>query len=369
MSKGGKTMSDYTFHEKVVVKVQDAIDFEKNLYVAAGMREEDALVVADHLVTADARGVYSHGIQRNNIYLKRFREGGTDPKGVSRIIKEKKATCLIDGGNSMGMVTGKFAMEKAISLAKEYGTSTVSVTGSNHFGTCAYYVQMAADQGMIGMMWTINCGNIMAPWGGTERQLGNNPFGIGIPCKRHPTVILDSATSVVARGKIVVAMKTHSPIPEGWALDKNGNPTTDAEEGYWGTVLPFGGYKGYGLTFTNACLAAILNNSAFGPSIVDFYEEPGKIQNNGYLFQVIDIDSFDDVDAFEKRMDDAVDFIKGGKKADGVDEIFVPGEIEYNARKKALAEGIVYPVEIVGESNGFAEDLGITDRLIGEKEV
>lgn len=356
-------MADYTFKEKVVVDPSDARAFEKALYVAAGMRKEDAAIVADHLVKADERGVYSHGIQRNSIYLNRFKKGGTDPRGVSRVVKEFGGTALIDGGNAMGMVTGKFAMEKAIELARKCGTSAVSVTSSNHFGTCAYYVQMAADAGMIGMMWTINCGNIMAPTGGVERQLGNNPFAFGIPTRRHPTIIFDAATSVVARGKIVVAMKTHSPIPEGWALDKDGNPTTDAEKGYWGTVLPFGGYKGYCQTFVNAMLAAVLNNSAFGPTIIDLYEEPEKIQNNGFLLQCIDVNAIDDIEGFRTRVDEAIDYIKGGKKASGVEEIYVPGEIEANNEAKARKEGITYPIEIVEESHRFAEELGVELRL------
>ena len=120
---------------------------------------------------------------------------------------------------------------------------------------------MATDAGMIAFVWTINCVNIMAPWGGTERQLGNNPFGIAAPCATKPPVLLDMATSVVARGKIVMARKTHTPIPDTWALDVNGNRTTDPEAAYWGTVQPFGTYKGYGLTLMNAIISAILNNS------------------------------------------------------------------------------------------------------------
>lgn len=356
--------SDYHFNEKKIVSIPRILAFEKALYQAGGMSPEDADCVARCLVEADARGVYSHGIQRNSLYFNRFEQHGTDPAGRPGIARQFGATALVDGGNAMGMVVGEYGMNLAIDLARKYGTSAVSITGSNHFGTCAHYLQMAADAGMVAFVWTINCVNIMAPWGGTQRQLGNNPFGIGAPCGDKPAVILDMATSVVARGKIVMARKTHAPIPETWALDVDGHPTTDAEKAYWGTVQPFGGYKGYGLTLMNAIVSAILNNSSFGPDIIDLYEEPGKLQNSGHLFQVVDIRAIDDLDAFKKRMDAAVDYIKNGPKAPGVSEIFVPGEIEANNQKKAQAEGIVYPVEVLEENRVLARRYGLDEALM-----
>lgn len=347
--------SDYYFNEKQSITMDKVFQFEKALYLAAGMNAEDAVSVAEHLVEADARGVYSHGIQRNGIYLERFERGGNSINGRPEVIKRFGATALVDGKNAMGMVVGNYSMNLAIELAKEHGTSAVSITGSNHFGTCAHYLQMAADAGMIGFVWTINCVNIMAPWGGTERQLGNNPFGMGIPCGEKDDIILDMATSVVARGKIVMARKTNSQIPSEWALDLEGNPTTDAEKAYWGTVQPFAGYKGYGLTFVNAAISAILNGSSFGKDIIDLYEEPEKIQNSGHLFQCINIDAIDNLEMFKQRMDEAVDYLKNGKKAAGTDEIFVPGELEANSLKKAKIQGIDYPVEVLDECRTLAE--------------
>ena len=356
-------MSDYHFNDKKVINISDAIAFEEALYIAAGMRPKEATQGAEILVEADARGVYSHGIQRNSIYLERFEKGGTDPKAEPEVIRQFGATALVDGKNAMGMITGEYAMNLAIDLAKKYGTSAVSVTGGNHFGTCAHYLKMATDAGMIAFVWTINCVNIMAPWGGTERQLGNNPFGIAAPCATKPPVLLDMATSVVARGKIVMARKTHTPIPDTWALDVNGNRTTDPEAAYWGTVQPFGTYKGYGLTLMNAIISAILNNSSFGKDIIDLYEEPEKIQNSGHLFQCIDINAIDELESFLKRMDDAVDYIKSGKKADGIKEIFVPGEIEARNWEKAKTDGIIYPIEVINEENELAQKYNISQRL------
>jgi len=357
--------SDYTFNDKVVLPMEKVLKCQKALYMAAGMSEEDATCVAQHLVEADARGVYSHGIQRTPLYFNRFEKGGTNPNARPEIVKKVGATALVDGHNAMGMIAATYGMNLAIDLAKKYGTSAVSITNSNHFGTCAHYVDMAANAGMIGFCWTINCVNIMAPWGGVERQLGNNPFAIGVPCGNKPNVILDMATSVVARGKIVMARKTNASIPEGWALDINGNPTTDPEAAYWGTVLPVGGYKGYGLALMIAIISAILNNSSFGPDMIDLYEDPDKIQNSGHLMQCIDINAIDNLDAFKKRMDEAVDYIKNGKKANGIKEIYVPGEIEANNLKRSIKEGIVYPVEVILENRKLAEkyDVPVEYRL------
>ena len=228
---------DYKFNETTLVSCERAVDCQKALYQAAGMSDKDALCVAKNLVEADARGVYSHGIQRTSLYFERFEKGGTSVDSRPEIVRQTGATALVNGHNAMGMVVGEYGMKLAIEMARKNGTSAVSITGSNHFGTCAHYLNMATTAGMIGFVWTINCVNIMAPWGGTERQLGNNPFGIGIPCGARPDVIMDMATSVVARGKIVMARKTKAPIPDTWACDTNGRPTSDPEAAYWGTVL------------------------------------------------------------------------------------------------------------------------------------
>lgn len=356
-------MADYSFNEQIVLPAEKVFQWQKAIYMGAGLNEKDAARVADHLVTADARGVYSHGIMRTSIYMNRFEHGGMDPKACPKIVRQFGSTALVDGNNAIGMVSAAYGMELAIDIAKKQGTSAVSVTGSNHLGTCAYYTQMAAKENMIGFCWTINCGNIMAPWGGVEPMLGNNPFSMAMPCKEHPDVVLDMATSVVARGKIVMARKTHSPIPDTWAFDRSGKPTTDPEEGYWGTVRPFGDYKGYGLTFINAALSAILNNSCFGPTITDLYEEPDKVQNTGHLMQVINIDAIDNSEEFKERLDDAIDYLKSCKKADGVNEIYVPGEIEAANLERQLKEGISYPVEVIEENRLIAEKYCIPEEL------
>lgn len=351
--------NDYHFNKTLTINYEKMRSWASAIFRGCGMNKTDADICSDHLVVADAKGIYSHGCMRVPIYCRRMEEKGTSPSGKPYIVRQEGATALVDGDNAMGQVVGKYAMDLAVGLAKKYGTGTVSVTGSNHLGACGYYSQIACKENMIGFCYTINGGNNMAPWGGCERQLGNNPFSIGVPCGKYPDVILDLATSVAARGKIVMAMKTHSPIPENWGLDINGKPTTNAEEAYWGTCRPMADYKGYGLTFLNAVISAILSNSNFGPEISDFYESPEIVQNTGHLFQAIRIDCFNEIEHFKTRMDWAIDYLKSGRRAEGVKEIFVPGEIEARKMEKAKKEGIVYPVEVIEDLKKLSEKYGI----------
>jgi LDH2 family malate/lactate/ureidoglycolate dehydrogenase len=217
---------------------------------------------------------------------------------------------------------------------------------------------MAAREDMIGFVWT-NGGPVMAPWGGTQRQLGNNPFAIALPCKKKRPVVLDMAQSVVARGKIVMAMKTKTSIPDTWALDTEGRPTSDPVAAYWGTVRPIGDYKGSGLSILVSMISALLPGAAIGPTMVDLYEQPSVPFNAGQLIQVIDISAMGDAEEFKQRMDDYVDYLKSGKKAEGFDEIFVPGEPEHTMYEKQMKEGIQYPVEIIKEYHALCEKLAV----------
>jgi LDH2 family malate/lactate/ureidoglycolate dehydrogenase len=350
---------DYTFNEEMRVPFDKAKAWTKAIFMAHGMNDPDADVMADHLVVADARGIYSHGIMRVPIYCRRLVDGGTSATAQPVVLKRNKASALVDGKNAMGMVVSKYAMELAIEMAKDAGSAAVAVMGSNHLGACGYWTEIAANANMIGLCWSMACVNMMAPWGGIQPMLGNNLFAIAASCKTRPNFVLDMATTVVARGKLVMAMKTGHPIPETWALDTEGKPTTDPEKGYWGTMRPVGDHKGYGLTLMNAIMSSMLPGAFFGDAVTDLYERPADIQNTGHLFQAIDIASITDVDAFKQRMDDAFTYLKGGEKAAGVDEIFVPGEMEANLMAKQMKEGVSYPTEVIEELRTLSKQVGI----------
>jgi len=351
---------DYHFNKSVIVPYDTMLRWTADIFASLGQDETDAALCADTLVAADARGVYSHGCMRTPIYSRHMLTGGIDPKAKPELTGQKGAMLMVEGHNAMGQVVSHFAMERTIEAAREYGCASVSIRGSNHFGSCAYYAMQASGADMIGYVGTIGAVLNMAPWGGMIPQLGNNPFGFAAPCLTKPDIVLDMALSVVARGKVVMARKTNSPIPITWALDKDGLPTTDPEAAYWGTMRPVGDYKGYGISYANAIISAILSNASFGDEVTDLYEEPEKVQNCGHFFHVVDISSVTDVTEFKKRMDQSVEYLKGGKKAPGVEEIFVPGEIEARTYQRQRAEGIVYPEEVIEDNAALSRRLGIS---------
>lgn len=287
----------------VVIPHEPLLDFATKAFIAVGCPPDEARISADTLVEADLRGVHSHGVMRLPIYVKRIQTGVVAARADCKVVAETAATANVDGGNGMGQVVAVRAMELAIAKARTAGAGIVGVRGSNHYGAAAYFAMMALPHDMIGFSMTVGAANIMAPTGGIEPLLGNNPFAIAVPAGEELPPVLDMANSVVARGKIVLAMKKGEKIPEGWAADKDGVPTTDARAAYEGLVLPVGGYKGYGLAFMVAALAGVLTGAAVGRQVANFYEDFVKVQNVGHLNAAIRVDAFMPVDQFKKGMD------------------------------------------------------------------
>jgi LDH2 family malate/lactate/ureidoglycolate dehydrogenase len=334
-------------------------EWTSRIFQADGLSKEDADLVADTLVTADARGVYSHGVLRISLYTMRIERGCVDVRARPEILSASLGTAVVEGNNAMGQSVGVFAMKAALEKAKEHGVSFVTARGSNHYGTCAYYAMMALPENMIGFSASIGGGNLMAPWGGTDARVGNNPFGVAIPALERYPVVLDMAQSVVAKGKIVMADKTQTPIPADWAFDRNGLPTTDAREGVRGTVRPIADYKGYGIATVIGMLSSVICNAAIGASLKDVYENFSGGLNKGQLFMAVDISRMSNVLEFKKRMDRDIDFIKASPKAPGVEEIYLPGEMEWQAWDASMRDGIHYPVEVIREIRSISERLGV----------
>jgi LDH2 family malate/lactate/ureidoglycolate dehydrogenase len=291
------------------------------------------------------------------VYSAKLKGGYVNPKPNLRPLRETKGTALIDGGNGFGQVVGYRAMEVAIGKARETGVSCVSVRNSNHFGTCAHYAMMALPHDMIGLAYT-NASAAIAPTGGAEKMLANNPWSIAVPAGERFPVVLDMANSVVARGKIRQAAKEGRSIPPDWAVDKDGIPTTDPEAALKGFLLPVGGYKGYGITLMVDLITGVLANSSYGPRVkgLDIVEAIGGV---GHTFMAIDIAAFDEVAAFKARMDAYIDEIKGSKKAKGSAEIYLPGELEYLKVQERQRTGIPLHVNIVRDLQKIAAELGV----------
>lgn len=327
---------------------------------AAGMSEADATLVVDQLVGSDLRGVYSHGLLRLPTYARRMREGLIDASARPEVVRSTGATALVDGRHAMGQVAGTFAMREAIRLAREHGTSFVSVRRSNHYGACAHYAAMAAAEGMIGITGTVGAKNIMAPWGGADPLLGNNPFGVAIPAGRHPAVVLDMAMSVAAGGKIQLAAKEGRQIPDDWALGPDGRPTTDARLAWQRLMVrPLGGHKGYAMALVIALLAAVLPDAAIGDAVGDLHGDFQTKQDVGHFMQVVDVGRFDEPGAFRARVDEMIDLMHGARLAADASEVLVPGELEERNVARQRASGIEYPEVVLGELDGLGTQLGV----------
>ncbi len=251
---------------RVMASPKGLKEFCTQLLQKLGVPHQEAEVTADTLVSANLRGVDTHGVMRMTYYTAKLRSGVIKPKVDLTPIRETIATALLDGHDGIGQVISHRAMQIAIRKAKEAGIAYVSVRNSNHLGACAYYSMMALPHDMIGFVFT-NASPRLAPTGGTERLFGNNPWSIAVPAGRQLPVVLDMANSVVAAGKIRVLQKEGKPIPEGWALDVDGVPTTDPEKALKGILLAIGGYKGYGITLIVDLLTGVLADSAYGPRV------------------------------------------------------------------------------------------------------
>ncbi|MEK7090068.1 MAG: Ldh family oxidoreductase, partial [Patescibacteria group bacterium] len=263
-----------------------------------------------------------------------------------------KATALINGGNGLGQVIAAKAMRIAINKAADYGISWVGVNASNHFGRNAYFAEMALKHDMIGTVLTVSNLNTMAPWGGLDLLLGNNPIAFAIPAKNEYPIIFDSAFSVAAKAKIIMAAQNDTPaIPDGWALDASGLPTTNPQKALAGILMPIGGYKGVGMSLIISILAGILNKAAFGNKVSD--------TNVGHAFCAINISAFCDVEEFKKDVDSAIWQLKTARPIANNETIRIPGEQEYILETERIRNGIPLHINTVDSLYKLATELGI----------
>ncbi|MGE5701437.1 MAG: Ldh family oxidoreductase [Clostridia bacterium] len=335
-------MNGSKFHWKELERVV------ADVFCGAGVPLTYARVAAESLVHADLRGIESHGVSRLPIYVKRIESGLLDTRNEPRIMMQDGATALVDGGNQLGAIVGMRALEQAAVLSRQYGIGLVGVRHSNHFGSCSFYADRAIKEGLI-LLVLSNAPQAMAPTGGRKPFFGTNPLAIGIPTKQEPPFLLDMATSVVARGKIALAAKGGKSIPAHWAIDQAGAPTTDPKQALLGSVLPIGGPKGYGMAMFIDILCGVLTGAAYGPGVCSLYENETDPQNVGHFFLAIDINRFMPRDEFCAGMDAYIREIKAIPRAEGVEEIFIPGEMERRNMHERTENGIPLNPEILEE--------------------
>ncbi|GGF90679.1 Ldh family oxidoreductase [Paenibacillus abyssi] len=332
-------------------------NFCGSLFTKAGVPEQEAKLVAESLVQADLRGVDSHGVIRMDVYLKRLEAGMVTVGGGMNAVSDGPVT-LLDGANHFGAVIGSRALEIVMEGTKRNGVSVVGVKGSNHFGTCSYYLLKAVREDMI-LIVLSNASQTMPPTGGVRPFIGTNPFSVGVPAGKYEPFILDMATSVVARGKIIAAAQRGETIPIGWAIDKHGHATTDADAALEGSVLPVGGAKGYGISLFVDIMSGVLTGAGFGKYVNNMYENWEEAQNVGHFFIGLDIARFMPVDAFKERMDRYFDELKAVPRAPGVLEILIPGELEHRLAQERMLRGIVLPGKVEEELTKWARRYGL----------
>jgi LDH2 family malate/lactate/ureidoglycolate dehydrogenase len=308
------------------------------IFEAAGTPSDEAKQTADLLVKSNLCGHDSHGVIRIPGYIEGIIKGSCKPGSKIKILRDSGATALVDGGWGLGQVVATQTMNLAIEKADGYGIGAVSTFNCCHIGRIADYILMAPPHGMIGICAVIS-GAGVAPYGGIERMFNQSPIGIAIPAGDEAHFMLDISTSVCAGGKIMHALAKGDQLPEGYIIDKDGNPTTDPKDFVnGGAVLPFGGpvaYKGYGLAMAVDAIAGILSGRGSAFSRAN--------KGQGVFQMAIKIDLFRPIDEFKADMDKLVRAVKDSKKAPGFDEILIPGELELRSEKEKIRTGIDVP--------------------------
>jgi len=313
-----------------------------------GVPAEDAEIFARALVDADVHGTATHGVSRLNIYLERITRGLIDPRAVLSVDHARGGVLVLNACNGLGQIQAMKALQLLIPLAKTNGVAAATIRNSQHFGAASYYCNYAAEHGMILIAMT-NCEPAMSPTGGYEPFFGTNPIAASFPRKDGPPVKVDLATSIIARGNIIAADRKKEPIPEGWALDRTGEPTTDASEALQGTVQTMAGHKGYALALMVEILSGILSGAAVGSDVGSMYKDLDRKQDVGHFFCLFDISAFMDEHTFDDRMSWMVERLKANKRRRGIDEILIPGERSARAAAENEHAGIPLGLETVVE--------------------
>jgi len=313
--------------------------FTREVFVKVGMPSEDAEIEAEVLVWANLRGVDSHGVLRIPWYVELVDTGQMNPRPNIKILKETVATTFIDADRAFGPVVTTFAMNRVIEKANQVGIGWGLIRNLTHQGAMAYYSLMAAEADMAGIALVCSPPN-MAPYGAKAAGVHNSPISIAVPAKHHQPLVLDMATSIAAGGKLRLAIDKGIPIPEGWALDSDGNPTTDPNIA--AILMPSGGPKGSGLALMFECLSSIMaDNPLLEPVLIDKPQKRRHNQNS--VVAAIDISMFTDVENYKNHIDTLIDCLKSLPKVEDVDEILVPGELEDNCYDERIQNGIPLP--------------------------
>ena len=334
-----------------VFPIERLREFSHRVFLHYGVPDDQSALAADILARADLRGIDSHGIARLHAYATMLDSGRINPRPMIRTIRETPGTASIDGDNGLGLVVGPVANRIAMDKADTVGTGWVTVRGSNHYGIAGYYVLEALARDQIGWAMT-NTTKIVAPLWGADRMLGTNPIAIAFPGHEEPPIVIDMASPAAAFGKLEMALRKGEAIPEGWAIDREGQPTCDpAAMVDGGAMLPLGstrergGHKGYCLGAMIDILSGVLSGANWGPFTpiftTDFEEPPREVGVGlGHFFGAMRIDAFIDPDEFKRQIDDWIRTFRATRPAPGTEGPIIPGDPEREAEAIRAGKGI-----------------------------
>ncbi len=347
--------------------------FMEDAFINLGVPPDEAQICAEVLISADLRGIESHGIGRLKYYYDRIKKGQHKAITEFEVVHESPTTALVDGHHGMGMIIGTRAMRMAIEKARLYGMGSVAVRNSTHFGIDGYYAMMAARAGMIGMSFT-NARPAIAPTFGVQPMLGTNPIAFACPTDEEGPFVFDGATSITQRGKFEVLARAEKPAREGWAIGQDGKPITDPNLVMDGlgkdtaALLPLGGsgedlagYKGYDLATIVEILSASLQNGAFLHGLLGF-DENGKPApfRLGHFFMAINIEAFVTLEEFKATTGKILRELRQSTKAPGAKRIYTAGEKEFESEKFVRARGVPVNANLRKELKTIQTELGLT---------
>ena len=344
---------------------QEVHDFARRIFIGIGMPEEDATIEADTLIWANLRGVDSHGVVRIPWYVETVSSGIMNPRPHVKVLVDTSAVAMIEADRAFGPIVTNLAADMAIEKAKQVGIGWILIRNHGHQGAMGPYVQRIANSDMAGLIFACSPPN-MVPFGSRVAGLNNCPFALSAPARRHPPLILDMATSVVALGKVFVARDRGESMPADWGVDADGNPTTDPNA--LAALLPVGGPKGSGMALLFECIASLMVSN---PLVLPFLSirdgEANSAEHASHLAKhnqncviaAIDISHFADIDEYKGQVDGIVDHLKALPKANGFDEILMPGEREERVHAERLRSGIPIPAGTLRALEKTAADLNI----------
>ena len=351
---------------EVIYSYQQLSEFTQEIFKKIGCPAEAAALAAKVLLSADLRGIDSHGVARLSGYVRLWEVKRVNATPNIRIIHETPSTAVVDGDCGLGLVVAPFAMQVAIDKAKQVGTGWVSVQNSNHYGIAGYHAMMALQHDMIGMSMT-NASPLVAPTFSIERLLGTNPICVAIPAGAQPPFVADLATTTAANGKLEILQRKSLEAPLGWIQDKEGNPSTNAHEiKSGGALLPLGGdrehgsHKGYALGAIVDIFSAVLSGANYGPWVPPFpayvpmpSEMPGK--GIGHFFGAMRVDAFRPAAEFKQHMDKWIGGFRSAKTIPGEEKVLIPGDPEREMEAERIKTGIPIVEAVVGDLQNLSD--------------